>query len=225
MLSDSFIGLLAYVTYFVRSVGEDSQPPFEKVRGEILRHLSMSEAGVEKGLILREDYEQARFAVCAWVDEALLASRWNVKEQWLREQLQHTYYSTTEGGEKFFERLQSLGSHQRDVREVYYLCLALGFTGQYFNDEYTLSQVKASNLKLLMGASLGLPSLERVDLFPESYPPEESEAGARRKSIRDRIFIGCCIAAPVALFGILFTIYRFTLSGVGQNFLRMVSNP
>jgi type VI secretion system protein ImpK len=224
MLSDCFIGLLAYVIFFVRSVGGDNQPSFESVREDVLRHLSMSEDSVRRGLVSQDDYEQARFAICAWVDEALLASPWSVRDQWLREQLQHTYYNTTEAGEKFFERLHSLGVHQRDVREVYYLCLALGFTGQYFNDENTLAQVKTSNLKLLMGASLGLPSLDRVELFPEGYPPEDSATGPRRSNLRDRIFIAGCIAAPVALFGILFVIYRFTLSGVGQNFLRMVSN-
>jgi type VI secretion system protein ImpK len=225
MLSDCFIGLLAYVTFFIRSVGGDNQPSFERVREDILRHLSLSEDGVRRGIVSQEDYDQARFAVCAWVDEALLASPWNVRDQWLREQLQHTYYNTTEAGKKFFERLQSLGAHQRDIREIYYLCLALGFTGQYFNAEHTLAQVKTSNLKLLMGSSLGLPSLEREELFPEAYPTEGSETGPRKDNIRDRMFIAVCIAAPVALFGILFTIYRFTLSGVGQNFLRMVSNP
>jgi type VI secretion system protein ImpK len=224
MMSDCFIGLMAYVTFFIRSLGADNQPPYENVRQDILRHLSMGEESVRRGLISQEDYEQARFAVCAWVDEALLASSWSFGDQWLQEQLQHTYYNTTEAGEKFFERLQSLGAHQRDVREVYYLCLALGFTGQYFNDEYTLAQVKTANLKLLMGSSLGLPSLERAELFPEAYPTEANETGPRKGNLRDRIFIAGCIVAPVLLFGILFAIYRYTLTGVGQNFLRMVSN-
>jgi len=36
------------------------------------------------------------------------------------------------------------------------------------------------------------------------------------------LFTILCIAAPVVLFGVLFLIYRFSLSGLGDNLLRTV---
>ena len=36
------------------------------------------------------------------------------------------------------------------------------------------------------------------------------------------LFTVLCIAAPVVLFGVLFLIYRFSLSGLGDNLLRTV---
>jgi len=221
-LSDCFMKLVAYVTSFLKSI-DSMQPSFESVHGEITKLLQASEDCMKRGEVSREDYDQARFAVCAWIDEAIIASRWDGATEWLREQLQRVYYNTTDAGEKFFDRLNSLGAHQREVREVYYLCLALGFRGRYFNDEYGLEQLKTSNLKLLMGSSIGLPSLERVELFPEGYPAGEAEKKAKRPSRFSWLTITCA-AAPAVLFVVLFIIYYFILDKIGGNFLRMVSN-
>lgn len=220
-LSDCFMQLVAYFTLFLKHV--DNQPPFETVQGDIQKLLSLSEESVKRGAVTREDYEQARFAVCAWIDESILASRWESASNWLKVQLQRVYYNTTDAGEKFFERLSTLGAHQSDVREVYYLCMALGFKGRYFNDEYGLEQLKTANLKLLMGSSLGLPSLDRVELFPEGYAAGETEKKSGKRS-RFSLAAVTCAAAPALLFLLLFGVYYFVLDRIGGNFLRTVSN-
>jgi type VI secretion system protein ImpK len=224
-LSDCFIELFAYVTYFLKTV-EAKQPSYDKVQGDIRRLMTESEKHVEAGLCSRDDYDLSRFAVCAWVDEAILRSPWERKHLWLKEQLQRFYYNTTDAGEEFFERLGSIGLHQREVREVYYLCLSLGFTGRYCHagDEYQLEQVKTANLKLLLGSSVGLPSLERSDLFPEAYPAGAVEGGGKGRRFSFNLVTLLCLAGPVFLFGVLYLVYRFTLSGVGDNFLRTVAN-
>jgi type VI secretion system protein ImpK len=224
-LSDCFMDVMAYVTYLLKSV-ETKQPPYEEVKNDIRRLLSESERYVTRGLVQRDDYDQARFALCAWVDEAILSSRWQQKNRWLNDQLQRFHYNTTDAGEAFFDRLGSVGLHQRDVREVYYLCLALGFTGRYCHpgDEYNLEQIKTSNLKILLGSSVGLPSLERADLFPEAYPSGAVELGKQKMRVGSRLVTAICLAAPVLLFCILYLIYHFTLSGISENFLRTVTN-
>lgn len=222
-LSDCFIELLAYVAYFRKSV-PGKQPPYDKVKADILRLLSESEAHVKDGTFSREDYDQARFMVCAWIDEAILSSSWNQKGQWQREQLQRTFYQTTEAGEEVFERLNALGFHQRDVREVYYLCLALGFSGRYCKkgDDVLLDQLKTSNLKILMGSSVGSSSLEKEELFPGAYPgdPLESRTSTSRFGFSALTLIG--LVGPVVLFGLLYLVYRFALSGAGGEFLRAI---
>jgi len=222
-LTDAFMELVAYVVYFVKTVGA-KQPPDEQVKADILRLLTQSENVVKRGLFSQEDYDLGRFMICAWVDEAILNSAWNQKAQWQREQLQRLYYHTLDAGEEAFERLNGLGLHQREVREVYYLCLALGFKGRFHHpgDEYLLEQLKTSNLKLLLGSSVGLPSLERAELFPEAYPVEAVELGVQKQKFRLSPFTIACLAGPVILFGLLFLIYQFALSGVGENFLKAV---
>ena len=222
-LTDAFMELVAYVVYFVKTVGA-KQPPYEQAKADILRLLTQSENVVKRGLFSQEDYDLGRFMIFAWVDETILNSAWNQKAQWQREQLQRLYYHTLDAGEEAFERLNGLGLHQREVREVYYLCLALGFKGRFHHpgDEYLLEQLKTSNLKLLLGSSVGLPSLERADLFPEAYPVETMEIGPQKQKFRLSPFTIACLAGPVILFGILFLIYQFALSGVGENFLKAV---
>jgi type VI secretion system protein ImpK len=216
--------LLGYVSYFLKTAA-GRQPPYSQVKADITRLLGQSEECVKRGLIPPEEYDQARFAVCAWVDEAILSSGWKEKAQWQREQLQRVYYRTTEAGEEFFERLNALGFQQRGVREVYYLCLALGFAGRHCNpgDEFLLGQLKTSNLKLLLGTSVGIPSLERETLFPDAYPTETFDVGPRERKFRFSAFTVACLAGPVVLFGLLFLVYRFALSGVGENVLRTVT--
>lgn len=224
-LSDCFIDIFAYVTFFLRSV-DVKQPSCEQVKNDIRRLLAESDNYIVRGNFQRDDFDLARFAVCAWVDEVLLNSPWEQRSLWLKDQLQRFYYNTTDAGEEFFDRLSAIGLHQREVREVYYLCLALGFTGRYCHqgDEYQLEQIKTSNLKLLLGSSVGLPSLERSDLFPEALPTIPVEKEQRRSRFGSRLVYAICLVGPVFLFCLLYGIYRFTLSGIGENFLRTVSN-
>jgi type VI secretion system protein ImpK len=222
-LSDCFADLIAYTSYFLKGVAR-RQPPYDRVKADIHRLLSRSDAALTRGLVSEEDYRQAHFAICAWVDEAILNSPWTEKTKWMREQLQRLHYQTTDAGEEFFERLNRLGPQQMGVREVYYLCLAMGFTGRYCNpgDEYLLEQLKTSNLKVLSGSSVGLPSLERGDLFPEAYPADTSRAAPQYKGRAFSLFSLACLAGPVVLFLVLFVIYRFALSGIGDNILSRI---
>jgi type VI secretion system protein ImpK len=223
-LTDCFMELMAYVAYFTKTAAA-KQPEYQQVKADVLRLLTKSEECVRKGLFSHEDYDQARFMICAWVDESILASGWQHKSQWQREQLQRLYYNTTEAGEEAFERLNGLTFHQKDVRELYYLCLALGFKGRFLKpeDEYLLDQLQSSNLKLLLGGSATVPSLERTDLFPESYPAATADTGSQKKKFRFSILTAVALAGPLLLFALLFLIYHFSLDGIAENILRAAS--
>lgn len=222
-LSDCFMEIIVYTAFVVRDNGME-KPPYEQVRGNIQRLITNSEAAFEKYGFSHEDYDLARFAVFAWVDEMVLASNWQGRQQWQREQLQRQYYQTADAGELFFDRLNSIGPHQRDVREVYYLCLSLGFSGQYCNpgDDFLLDQLRTSNLKLLTGSSVGVPSLSEQELFPEAYPAATAEAGNLPRQRRWSTFTLLCAAAPLVLYGVLFLVYRFILHNIGQNLIGTV---
>ncbi|MDD3294339.1 MAG: DotU family type IV/VI secretion system protein [Geobacteraceae bacterium] len=220
-LTDCFMELIAYVVYFRKNVAS-RQPAFEQVKADIHRLLSGSDGLAARGGFPREDYEQAHFAVCAWVDETILDSPWESRTLWQREQLQRVYYNTTEAGEEFFERLNRLGLHQRDVREVYYLCLALGFRGRFIHpgDEFLLEQLKASNLKLLVGGPMGIPSLEKADLFPGALPLEAPAIIPQPRRFRFSMLAVGAVIGPVALFCLLYLIYWVFLNSISEKILR-----
>ncbi|HPI91859.1 MAG TPA: DotU family type IV/VI secretion system protein [Deltaproteobacteria bacterium] len=214
-LSDLFVETIAYVVYFLKSV-QKKQPPYDQVRARVLQLLSESQKKAADVPV--DDYDQARFALCAWIDEALMNSAWAERTTWIKEPLQLKFYQTTNAGELFFERLNTLAAHQNEVREVYYLCLAMGFMGRYGNEEdrFLLDQLKTSNLKVLTGTSLGLPSLKKGELFPEAYPVDSQEKIPVKTSGRFNLISIIMAVFPVALFGVIYLIYTFVLHNVSS---------
>lgn len=223
-LRDCFAELIAYVAYFTNSRNISSLS-FEQVQIDVHRLLTETESTMRSTGIDIEEYNEARFAVCAWVDETLLSSNWDGSTEWQRDSLQRKYFQTSDAGQEFFERLNNLGQQQRDAREIYYLCLAMGFKGRYHQDGDAplLGQLKTSNLKFLLGSSIGLPSLDRTELFPEAYPVE----GVELEAPKGKGFITpgalTALIAPLVLFGGLFLVYSFILNNIGENFLKSVS--
>ena len=223
-LTDCFSELIAYVIYFLKAA-DQKEAPFDKVRTDVQRLLSEAETSAKGAGISDADFDLARFAVCAWVDEGILNSTWQGKAEWQREPLQRLYYSTAAAGELFYEKLNALGLQHHDVREIFYLCLAMGFKGRYCNegDDFLLDQLKTSNLKLLAGSSIGIPSIEKENLFPDAYPTSADapvSSGKKSRFINPTVLVS--LIGPVALFGLLFWIYRFILGNVADNFMSMV---
>ena len=92
-----------------------------------------AQRGLDQGTA-REDLDAARYAVAAFLDEMITSSPWPHKDAWASQSLQYRLFGTNVAGEEFFSRLESLRSAippNPDVLEVYHLCLALGFEGQY----------------------------------------------------------------------------------------------
>jgi type VI secretion system protein ImpK len=79
------------------------------------------------------DLAEARYALVAFVDEQVMRSDWQGRAEWMSHPLQLELYRENTAGENFFVRLRSLlrGGNRAVAVEVYYLCLALGFSGAY----------------------------------------------------------------------------------------------
>jgi type VI secretion system protein ImpK len=76
----------------------------------------------------------ARYALCAGLDEAVLATPWGGQSEWAQHPLLVTLHREAWGGEKFFEmldRIKADPSRYIDLMELQYLLLALGFAGKY----------------------------------------------------------------------------------------------
>lgn len=223
-LLDCFIELIAYMAYFIKIV-PSQQPAFNGVKTDIDQLIAKSQTQLKRSRCSQKDFDLAQFAVFAWIDETILNSAWQEKSRWQGEQLQRQYYQTVDAGELFFERLNSLEPGQTEVREVYYLCLALGFSGRFCNpgDAILLEQLKTSNLRLIAGPHVELSTLEKTRLFSEAYQAEDSlKLIERTTGRRFPIEILAGIGVPVLIYGLLFVIYRFILGSVGQSFISMV---
>ena len=79
---------------------------------------------------------KAGYAVIAFLDESVLNSSDPMFSEWHRKPLQEEIFGEFLGGERFFRNMEELqreadSDELADVLEVYLLCLALGFQGQY----------------------------------------------------------------------------------------------
>jgi type VI secretion system protein ImpK len=83
--------------------------------------------------IPEEDFNEARYAIAAFIDEQVTRTDWPGRTTWLSRPLQFLYFNENTAGEGFFSRMAALeGQSQRaHVLEIYYLCLELGFQGKY----------------------------------------------------------------------------------------------
>ena len=84
--------------------------------------------------ISADDTHAAKYAFCALIDEIVLSSHFNIRDEWERQPLQLAFFGDQLAGENFFNKLEELrskGSSHLQALEVYHLCLLLGFQGKY----------------------------------------------------------------------------------------------
>ncbi|UFS69188.1 DotU family type IV/VI secretion system protein [Geomonas sp. RF6] len=221
-LTDCFAPLISYLVHFQRNAKE-SLLRADQLRAEIDHLLEQGEALAEREGV-KEGYLAARFAVCAWGDEIILNSAWVERHEWPKEDLQRHYYGRSDDGEEFFERLKDLSLLEQDVREVYYLCLSLGFTGRYCGPgaEEALTKLRSAELKVLTGSSSSGPADER-DLFPGGYPQDLPADGkdAGRSFLR-ALPPFPVLAIPLLFFVVLFVVFRVALGGMTETLLKRV---
>ncbi|MDA8363272.1 MAG: type IVB secretion system protein IcmH/DotU [Gammaproteobacteria bacterium] len=75
-----------------------------------------------------------RYVLCTYLDESVMVTPWGGESNWGSRTLLSGFHNETWGGEKSFAILQrALQEPARmiDVLELIYVCLALGFEGQY----------------------------------------------------------------------------------------------
>jgi type VI secretion system protein ImpK len=130
-LAEVFSDLLVLGTY-LRETKDLGSPEHLRTR---LQHLFQvaEQQGRAKG-INPDAQIQAKYAVAAYIDEMIISSRWQHREQWGARPLQYDFFSEYVAGEGFFKRLDGIRRAfpmDPDLLEVYGLCLMLGFEGQY----------------------------------------------------------------------------------------------
>lgn len=77
-------------------------------------------------------WEQARYALCAWIDDVLTNKPWDGQRWWQENKLEFHFFRTNVAGTEFFQRAkQAQQLPQRDAIEVYYIAVVLGFRGLY----------------------------------------------------------------------------------------------
>lgn len=211
-LIDCFLKVLAYTSYLRKDYAKISAS-HDEVRADYDELFVEGRDMALYGGFSNEEYDNASFAVCAWVDETILLSRWPGKNDWAASPLQRKQFNTMNAGEEFFERLNALPADDYAVREVFAVCMSLGFTGKYYDPSSMaeLNKLKKETLSTVLGRDIDSDDYFEGRLFPEAYPQGVQDSGKSRFWRRtDPLMVGLMLLPP-AIFISLFVLYRFYL--------------
>lgn len=221
-LVDFYVPALLFTRQTVRALNNSDTTA--EVLGERFDQLysSLTDRAVEAGFGI-ESVREGWFAVCAYVDETLLTSQWTDRIAWQQMPLQRTHFNTTNAGAEFYERLNLLSKHgdDRGVREIFLLCLGLGFKGQYYDpaDRPQLENARGFNLSLLLPEE-AQHNLDQSVLFRSAFSEQELAAKERRRRAN---LIPYVVAVPTLVILGVFLWYASQIQGLIVELLRLVS--
>jgi type VI secretion system protein ImpK len=159
-----------------------------------------------EGGIPDEDANEAKYAIAAFTDEQIFRSAWPGRAQWMGQPLQLIYFNENTAGEGFFQRMAALQNQpsRAHVLEIYYLCLCLGFQGQYaVRGGEGLGPI-IDQLAARVGATAG-----NTDVISPHGEPREPFRGLMRRELP-------LVGLSIAFFGlaiVVFIVLKAVLAG------------
>lgn len=149
-------------------------------RDKIRDKINQIEIKAQKIGVPTVEINHTKFALIAFVDECVITSDWDQREDWLANPLQMEMYGRFDAGDEFFTKLetflQSPGEYAA-VTGVYYTCLGLGFKGKYAIDgEEELRLLISKTNDALKRTVVSFPEL----LSPSAVPEQSVRSGDKK---------------------------------------------
>lgn len=121
------------------------------LRESVAAEIRAFEGAARSQAIAPERILAARYLLCTAIDEAAANTPWGSGGQWSRHSLLAMFHNETGGGEKVFQLMAKLAQDpvaNRDLLELIYAALTLGFEGRYRVAEGGVSQLEAVRERL-----------------------------------------------------------------------------
>lgn len=210
VLTDAFIDLFYFTE--VNCVYDFDQFTYESLRKKYDDMIGVSEKMALQNGISTDIWRKAFFAVAVWIDETVQLSSWQYKLSWTKDSLQRTYYKTSNGGVEFYTALERLEPNENPIREIYDLCMSLGFKGTYYRDadRDTRTQIIGKTIQFLKADhTTDVPSL----LFPCAFKGNAKLNIHNDKQNRLFFLIGA-FALPAVISIILYVSFQAHLTAL-----------
>ncbi|HHT0377311.1 TPA: DotU family type IV/VI secretion system protein [Raoultella planticola] len=104
---------------------------FQNTRDKFTLIIEQAVSRAENLNITDRERDDAFYAVTVLIDEKILCSSLNFRDEWRDNLLQYKYFGNSVGGELFFEKLDGLDGIHSEALSVFLFCLLLGFKGKY----------------------------------------------------------------------------------------------
>ena len=112
----------------------DRAPDAVALRERTVAAIRRFDADARAAGIAPETVHQARYVLCASIDDVVLNTHWGERSPWLQELLVADFHREVISGENFFrmlDRLQADARRNRDLLTLMFFCISLGYQGQY----------------------------------------------------------------------------------------------
>ncbi len=164
-----------------------------------------------------EDFREAKYAICALLDEKILGSSWPGRNYWVSRPLQLVHFNENTAGEGFFTRLDTFRRNDQrvNVTAIYYVCLQLGFLGKYAISRGEGLSELAEQLAVEIGRQL--PSAE---ILSPAAEPRDAGRGTLRRDL-PIVALGLGILGVAVLVLVIFKVTLMT--GVASLSSRLTS--
>lgn len=123
-----------------------SHPDPASLRTQLLARVKEFEAAAAAQGVARHQVVAARYLLCTMLDEALAGTPWGAEGRWAPHGLLQTFHDDEDGGDKAFRLLERLGEDpvaNRDLLELFHVCMALGFEGRFRHAPHGRAQREA----------------------------------------------------------------------------------
>ena len=201
LASESFILILQ-----LRSTNDYGDP--ENLKSRVYEMFERFEDNSRRAGIDNEKIKLSKFALVAFLDETIISSGWAQKDQWLSDPLQIKLFDTFNAGEEFFNHMAELrlrSSQNKDVLEIYYLCLSLGFKGKY--------QLQSpENLRRIiddLNLELHPDAFRSIDMISPNGKPRQSLV----QTVKGGLPLWIYPLGALVIFALIYMILSFIISG------------
>lgn len=111
-----------------------TQSDVPALRNRVIREMQDFEKRALAAGVPDESVRAARYALAATIDDVVQNTPWGQHSEWPRYNLVSTLFNDVTGGKRFFDILGNLEkdpTRYRDVLELMFLCISLGFEGKF----------------------------------------------------------------------------------------------
>ncbi len=104
------------------------------LKNKLVKEIEQFQLAAQAEQIDTQTISSARYVLCTALDEAVINTPWGNQSGWAQQSLLSLFHKEVSGGERFFDLLKSLAQNpgkNRNLLELMYICLTLGFAGRY----------------------------------------------------------------------------------------------
>jgi type VI secretion system protein ImpK len=193
------------------------------LRERAVRAMHSFEQRIRELDLPRELLAPAHYALCASIDDVVLNTPWGSTGVWDANSLVSSFHREVRSGERFFQLLGQMRQNPGlflPVIELMYLCMSLGFQGQY-----RLAPRGPAELDRLREETYAIIVRQRQAPEPD-LSPRWKGISAPYRGVRPTLPVWVAASLALALLAGLFVWFSTTLTAASDDlFARMLNAP